>query len=341
MPVAALLAPVPDGGDPPAEIVVLPAGPRITARDGRWWTLEDAAEVARRSTEAMGGQDAVIDFEHQSLHAPENGRPAPAAGWITGFEARDGAVVALVGRWTPRAAEMLRNGEYRFVSPVFRHEKAGARRIQSVINVALTNVPALPDIPAVARRRIDEEESMTLKDLLAKLGLAEDADEAAVDAALASARAADLAPIAEAAGLAKDADARAVAEGVAALRDPATAPDPAKWVPRGEFDVVAGRLTALETQTAEAAATAAVDAATQAGKVAPASREWALAYASRDPDGFGKFVDSAPVIVAAGEQPRAAPGKGDATLSAEEMALCRATGVSTEAYLAERDKEAA
>ena len=349
---ASLLAPVPDGGSPPSEIVVLPAGPALEARDGRRWTLADPAEVARRSNAALGGQEAVVDYEHQSLAAPDNGRPAPAAGWISRYEARpDGAIAARV-RWTERAAKMLRAGEYRYVSPVFRYEGDG--RIIEIVSVGLTNTPALPDIPAVARRRFDDkEESMTLKELLALLGLGEDADKEAVEAALAKARDEALAKaraaVAKAAGLAEDADAAAVAAGVAALRaksapkdppkDPA-GPDPAEWAPRAEFDALAKRLAGLETDTAAAKAEAAVDAATAAGKITPASREWALGYARKDPDGFGAYVEAAPVLLASGEQ-APPPKDGKAALDAAALAACRITGVSQDDYRAELARRAA
>ena len=61
------------------------------------------------------------------------------------------------------------------------------------------------------------------------------------------------------------------------------------------------RFNALGSDGAEAKATAAVDAATRDGKIATASRKWALAYAKENPAGFGTFVDGAPVVVAPGE----------------------------------------
>lgn len=335
---ASMLSPaVPDGGEPPAEVVVLPAGPRIDARDGRWWTLGDAEAVADASNGMLGGQEMAVDYEHQSLTAPANGQPAPAAGWISRFFAADGAVRAAV-RWTPRAREMLRAGEYRYLSPVFRHAPDGDRRVSAIVGMALTNTPALPDIPAVARRRLDqEEEPMTLEELLARIGLGKDADAAAVDAALAKCRAEALAPVAAAAGLPEDAAAADVAKAVSALRaapaDPAD-PDPAKWAPRAELDRVSKRLDEVERGQATAAATAAVDAAVEAGKLAPSSRPWALSYATRDPQGFADFVGTVPVALAPGQLPQP-DADGKRALTAAEQAVCRATGVSEADYLAQ------
>ena len=243
---------------------------------------------------------------------------------------------------------MIRAGEYRYVSPVFAHHKSTGR-ITAIHHVALTNTPALPDIPAVARRRFDEEETMPLEKLLALLGLGEDADERAAEEALAALKAdaakEALAAVAKAAGLPEDADGTAVAEGVAALRaKPADAgqdPDPNKWAPRAEFDAVARRLAALETSTSEAKAQAAVDAAVEAGKVTPASCDWALAYATQDPDGFARFAAATPTLLAGGEiAPGPAPdGKAQPTVA--ELAICRMVGVSAEAYRKEMEQEEA
>ena len=147
--------------------------------------------------------------------------------------------------------------------------------------------------------------------------------------------------MATALGLDADADGEAVAKAAADLaarpagpppdpRPPAD-PDPARWVPRAEFDAVAKRLGSLESTTAAASAEAAVDAATQAGKLTPGSREWALGYARRDPRGFAEFVGVAPTLVTEGEQPQPQP-PGERGLSPVELAVCRATGVGDEAY---------
>ena len=63
-------------------------------------------------------------------------------------------------------------------------------------------------------------------------------------------------------------------------------PDPSQFVPRAEFDRVSTRLNTVETERAEERATAAVDDAVRAGKIAPAQRDWAMAYAKRDADGL-------------------------------------------------------
>ena len=333
--------------EPPTEIVVLPAGPWVETRDGRAWTLPDAAAVAERSNALLGDQEAVVDYEHQSLDAQRTGQPAPAAGWISRFRVTPQGAVAAVVRWTEKAAKFIADGEYRYVSPAFKFDEA-TREILAVYQVGLTNSPALPDIPAVARQRLDEvyiTMNVSIGQLLALLGLDETADQQAVEAVLAKLRsdgaAAARAEIAEAAGLPEDADGATLAAGIAALRArPAGSadPDPAQWVPRTEFDAAAKRLSALEESTATASATAAVDAAVKSGKVTPANRGWALGYAKQDPDGFAQFVGAAPTILQSGET---APSPAPNGLTADEIAVCRTLGLTEDEMRAQKQRVAA
>ena len=101
--------------------------------------MTDAGAVVNATRAAAGNTDLVIDFEHQTQHAKENGRPAPAAGWIRGLQARV--------EWTARAAAMLKAREYRYLSPVFFHTRNGI--VTRMEGAALTNYPALA-MPALA-----------------------------------------------------------------------------------------------------------------------------------------------------------------------------------------------
>ena len=56
--------------------------------------------------------DLVIDYEHQTLSDVQ----APAGGWIKDLYKGEDAIIAKV-EWTPKAAEYLKNKEYRYLSP--------------------------------------------------------------------------------------------------------------------------------------------------------------------------------------------------------------------------------
>ena len=290
--------PPPEGGE--GWILLLPAGV-LAARDGRRWTHDDPAAVLAATRARAGGTPLVIDYEHQTDWSEKNGQPAPAAGWIHEVEVRDGALWGRV-EWTERASAALAKREYRFLSPTFGYDPR-SRQVRALHRAALTNSPAF-DMPALAREGGDAMTPEQLAALATALGLAKDSTPEAI---LAKAR--------ELAG--------------------APQPDGGQFVPRAEFDRTATALAALQSERAEERATAAVDEAVRAGKIAPAVRDWALGYARSDPDGFAGFAAAAPVVL-----PRPAPGTppgtppADAALSDEERALCRQLGISEDAFRA-------
>ena len=124
-------------GDPSAWVQLMPAG-ELKARDGRRWRLGDAAAVVAASRELAGGADLVFDYEHQTDYAKENGREAPASGWIKELEVRGGDIWGRV-EWTERALAMIKAREYRYVSPTFSHTRAG--EVVAIHRAALTNHP--------------------------------------------------------------------------------------------------------------------------------------------------------------------------------------------------------
>lgn len=330
---AAAVAAVELPPEPPEWIELMRRGP-LVARDGRRWRLDDPASVVDASRRRAGGTDLVVDYEHQTAHARENGREAPAAGWIRELRDRDGAIEARV-EWTERALAAIRAREYRYYSPSFLHGRAD-RAVRVVTGAGLTNTPAL-DVPALA----SEEGSMNerWRRLLAALGIDEDADDAAIDAAVArvgagdgaSAAAALMGRVREALGVDADAGDDAV---LSAARDRAAAGDA---VPRAEFDRVAADLATMRSERREERATAAVDQAVAAGRVPPAQRDWALDLARTNLESFESYAASAPVVAppAAGN-PSPDP---DRDLDADERAMCSALGVSEGAFREARARD--
>lgn len=61
------------------------------------------------------------------------------------------------------------------------------------------------------------------------------------------------------------------------------------------------RVAELEKQTASQKAEELVGLALKDGKLAPAQKEWAVAYALSDPKGFKAFMEKAPVVVPMGK----------------------------------------
>ncbi|SFI83288.1 phage protease [Nitrosomonas sp. Nm34] len=91
----------------------------------------------------------VLDYEHQTLLAAQNGQPAPAAAWFGELQWRESGLFAVDVEWTERASQMIKAGEYRYISPVFLYDKkTGA--VTRHLHAALTDNPTLDGMDAVA-----------------------------------------------------------------------------------------------------------------------------------------------------------------------------------------------
>lgn len=121
----------------------------ITASD-----IQAAYEFNQLRKQRNPQRDLVLDYEHQTL----TGEEAPAAAWFD-LSIRDGVLYATNVRWINRAKQMVESGEYRYVSPVFKHnalDKESGNRIQmAVFNAALTNEPFLDELPPLIMKGSD------------------------------------------------------------------------------------------------------------------------------------------------------------------------------------------
>lgn len=286
---------------PPKTLRLVPAG-EFRARDGRpegvdGWRLD--AALAARAIEFARAQadDAVIDYEHQTLYAAANGQPAPAAGWwsAAGMQWRDGPEAGLYAtdlRWTPRAEAMLRAGEYRYFSPVIAWDRRSGD-VQAVVMGALTNYPGLDgltDLSAAALSArftlptLTEDASVDLVALRKALALPDDADEAAILAAIA-----DL--MARAEGM--EAEAATLKTQVATLT---AAADPTQWVPLAVHQEAIAALRALSAQTTAGELDRLIQEGLSAGKIpGQATADWLRAQGL---DGAKRWLADAPVLVA-------------------------------------------
>lgn len=85
-----------------------------------------------------------IDYEHQTLKDMQ----APAAGWIKDIVLKSDGIYGVVD-WTERAAEYLKNREYRYLSPVLLTQ-GKERRVVALHSAALTNTPAIDAMTPIA-----------------------------------------------------------------------------------------------------------------------------------------------------------------------------------------------
>ncbi len=144
-------------------IKLLPAG-NFRARDGRpaecaAWHLDEVLATALINEANSREARYVIDYEHQTLRSVENGKPAPAAAWFHSLEWREDGLYATDVEWTAAAAAMIANKEYLYLSPVFTYDKQG--RVTGLLHVALTNNPALDELPELQVAALSRLVSLT------------------------------------------------------------------------------------------------------------------------------------------------------------------------------------
>jgi phage I-like protein len=152
--------------------------------------VNGAVQFIKERRAAEPNREFVIDYEHQTIFGGE----APAAGWWNDLKRieRNGLAVAraIISKWTPRGSERILNGEYRYISPVFRQNTTddyGHYYKCLLYNLGLVNDPFLKNMmPLVANNFINQQNNINRKDNLMKealknicifLGIAEDADE--------------------------------------------------------------------------------------------------------------------------------------------------------------------
>ena len=327
--------------DAPGEwIHILPSG-TFRGRDGRGpYVVSDAQAVIAASLAYAAGAELVIDYDHQTLSAAQHAGAVPAAGWIKELEARPDGIWARP-EWTAAASAALNAKEYRYFSPVFDYDTRTGEVVRLKLG-ALTNVPNL-QLQAAASRQGDAMNELLAR-LCALLNLplttAPEAMTASLDALIAekTATAAATSDLAKVIGVAPEAQLAAIVQAVQSrLAQP---PDPNQWVPRPQFDTISRSLAQLQETTKRAEVEQLVTEAMSAGKVPPALKAWAEDYAGRDPEGFKKYVDGAPVITGTSHSASSASPGGDAkTLTPEEETVAHAMGLSDETYLSAK-KEA-
>jgi phage I-like protein len=322
-------------GAAPSEIRLLPAG-RFAATDGSGrpegiaagWLLDEAAAAAVIARMASRVSDIVIDYDHQTLYKEANGQPAPAAGWFKQVEWRPGdGLYAVDVRWTARAAAQIAAQEFKYFSPVFSYAPDG--RVLALGPSALTNDPGLDGLTDLSRAAMSAyftEESAPMKDLLKALGLPETATEAEALAALSALK----------------------ANHTAALTS-AAVPDSAKYAPiatlsavQGELATANAKLAALTAERQSAEVDAVVTEALTAGKLTPATKDWATGLGKTDLVALKAFIAAAPVVVKPGEtQTNGQGGNGTAALSADQRKVCAQLAINPDDFAKQLAADAA
>ncbi|MGL5344843.1 MAG: phage protease [Plesiomonas sp.] len=328
---AALSIEIAVGAETPSRLRILPAG-EFRSVDGRpyecaAWVMTPAAAARIIETVNARATELCFDYEHQTLRAAQNGQPAPAAGWFSRLEWIDGdGLYATDIRWTEPAAEMIRKKEYRYISPVF-HYKKETGEVSALINVAITNTPALDDLDELhvaalsrlaAMSLTPEETGVTTMDeeqianLLANLrwifNLPETATADDIKAEIEKIIAAmsnNQGVAAASQGLsawisqqtaAKDQIIATCNTQIAALS--ASAYDPAKYVPIEAVTQLQAQLSQAQAGSVEQELDGLVQAALSDGRLVPAMSDWAKDLGRKDVGALKTYLDGVPAIAA-------------------------------------------
>lgn len=342
---AACAVALPEGGQ---LVKIIPKG-TFAPTDGRTdhgvpaWTLNAQLAAQMMADLSAKATDVVVDYEHASLKAAENGTPNPAAGWISRYEWDDQQGLMAEIKWTEKAAQMIAEKAYRYLSPVLLYNAAG--EVKGLHSVALTNTPALDGMALAALSKqlflptqTTTEETLMDKEVLIKLlGLAADADEAAINAALAAwqektggksldellaARQEDKPEDqpAPAADPPKDGDKPAAAEGKTEIDEL-----------KEQMAALSQKMTAIEVGNTSDGLIA---AALSDGRLLPHQKESAEKLAKADPAAFKAMMDGSLKLAALSQTQTGGKGGGQSavTLSAEEMAVAKQLGITPEDY---------
>ena len=111
----------------------------------------------------------------------------------------------------------------------------------------------------------------------------------------------------------------------------ASSPNPAQYVPLGEFERMAIELSATRRRDVERK----VDDATIAGQLPPFMRDWGLRLCASNPAAFGAFVARIPPIVTPGGDLRGRgkpPARTGRDLTEQQSAVCSAMALSPDDY---------
>lgn len=332
------------GDQVPDWVHLLPAGELRTA-DGRG--PYRVADIVALMAASMAGGKLVLDENHATDLAAPKGRSAPARGWIVELQQRSDGVWGKVD-WTPEGRAIVPG--YRGISPAIVHRKDGT--VVAIARASLTNTPNFQGLQSLHSK----ETMMDFRAwLIETLGLAADADDAAIQAAIkkvldakpadgetvATALQSALAPIAALVGV--NADAGAVLAGVRQLKDGAS--DSAVVVAlQSELQTLTTSLNTLVEANSRKDAEAFVDGAIAACRVGvkPMRGDYVTMH-MENPARAEKLINAMPILRSGATLGGTPPADAKDGLGEADAAVIALMGIDREAYaanLAASNKEA-
>lgn len=327
---------------------LLPKG-EFRSRDGSptdvaHWFIDEA--IAHRLIEQVRAlkQDVLVDYDHETILKAKRGIDAGnvvAAGWFNAdemqwFDDEQRQGLFIKPRWTAKAYQQIKDGEFAFLSAVFPYDKNGIPlelRMAALTNdPGVTGMQRLAVLSAYSHAQSKEETPMNklLQELLKKLGieLAEGSEPTEEQA--------NNAKTALDALISGKADAEAQ---VATLNAKVNTVDLSQYVPKATYDATVNQLAVLSAQSTENEIKQAVDKARNEGRVLAAEVDYLTAFGKQQGlAALNSMLSSRqPIAVLSAtqtsqlEQPEKAE-KGVAVLSASDKEAAKLLGISEEEF---------
>ena len=140
-----MLGKLPEGDKPISRVQVFRTGTFIHPIYGKFTITDDTLKAMADNfgtIRPLPPTEMVVDYEHMGAFDPP--QISPAAGWVKAVEQEKGALWASV-QWTDKAAELIRSGEYKFISPEwvmdYKSKDTGKSVGPCLLAMTLTNRP--------------------------------------------------------------------------------------------------------------------------------------------------------------------------------------------------------
>ncbi len=342
-------------------VQLLPAG-QFNAVDGRpadvkgnnWLMDKQAFELLKANTPHQTG-DLVIDYEHQTLKAEQNGQPAVAAGFfnIDDVQFIEGKGLFIKPRWTDKAQAHLSGGEYKYISAVFGYDRKTGRP-NWLHSAGLVNRPGVDGMEPLAQLAAEkflknsnttQQEDTAVNELLLAilnaLGIKVDGELPSEPSALSALNTKVTTAIA-----ALQADAgkvEALNQQITALS--AGNVDPEKHVPIAVVTELQNTVAALQAQVTGGEVDNLVQKGLKDGRILKSMEPWARELGAKDVAALKGFLDNAkPIAALQGMQTtdtniddQGNKLTGVAALSAEDKTAADLLGISHEEFAKQKE----
>lgn len=344
-------------------VQLLPAG-YFSSVDGRpkdvanqQWLMDAQAFADLKANTPHKIGDLVIDYEHQTLKAEKNGKPAIAAGY---FNVNDLVFIENEGlfikpRWTENAQAYLSAGEYKYISAVFGYNRQTGRP-SFMHSAGLVNRPGVDGMEPLAQLAAQQHIQLTTQQeenavnpillaILQALGIKTTGEVPTEPAAL---QALETEVTTALAALQAQSDkVPELNQQLVALQASSNNPDPSKFVPISAITEMQTQLAALQASVNGSAVTSIVEKGIDSGRIIPALKAWATELGNKDLAQLEAFIDkAAPIAALQGMQTddinldkNGKPNTGVAALSAEDKQAADNLGISHEEFAEHKDAE--